>query len=845
MNRSRKARCAATSIVAICLLAAPATAAADTDIGAANGDRIAATLGAADDVATFRYTIPAGAKLSIAAKGTKKRGAAAPVVTFRVLEPDGDEAAPFQPVKGSGAKLANLVATTSGAWRVEVKTAGGAAGDFSLSVRWRSTTRFAATATLAPGETSTIPFAADAGATAAVTASPARGSAALARVVGVRTADATYVVPADQPEPAARSHKVRGVPLTPGGDFLARIGNAVEAPGGGEVTASVVVKPPKLRPRAVTVTAKQIGADDGAAAVGQVIGPEGGAVLVGDEIAGVAGAAVQIPTGALAFPAAIVIGTSAPITPPTGLGVAGPAVFFGPDGTKFGESVTITIPYDARAATSSVRVFTRDAKGKVTEVLPASLYVFDAGAGTVSFPSSHFSSYQAFSRLRVRADVNGDGFADLLIPSSESGASRQGRIDVFFGSANVFPAEGETSIVRQSSEADVTFTGVAVNDELGEKFNVADVNGDGVDDLCAGLRGATRFVVVWFGGPDFSAGGAPDLTITPGPDDPNFGISIAGGDLNGDGVDDLVVGDESNNRGGGNTGACFVFFGPLTSNLTASDADVIIQGEATGDLFGAHVAVADVTNTGATPSAQDLIVGADRIDNVSLPSGSLYVFGGGMSPGSRSAATADVILTGENSGDGFGLPFVVADVDGGGRADVVVAATLYDAGAAVDAGRVYVFRSEGTGVTNGATPIGTFTGALAGDRAGSGLWAANFTGSLAAEVAVGLPGSDADAPDGGAIAIWDGTTNTTYVSGVSDLTGRRAGGAIGEALLYGADLDGDGLADLIVGDPLDNAQLNAGACFVFPGRAAGFLPSAALAAASLVIRGAPGQRLGD
>ncbi len=141
MRCGREIRAVVSALAAAVAVAFAANAAADTEISAGNGDRITATLAAADDVATFRYDVPAGATFSISVHGARKRGAPTPVVTFRVLEPDGDEAAPFQPVKGRGAKLANLVATTSGDWRIEVKTAGAATGDFKLSVNWKAPTK--------------------------------------------------------------------------------------------------------------------------------------------------------------------------------------------------------------------------------------------------------------------------------------------------------------------------------------------------------------------------------------------------------------------------------------------------------------------------------------------------------------------------------------------------------------------------------------------------------------------------------------------------------------------------------------------------------------------------------
>lgn len=814
---------------------------ADVDIAARNADRVTGTLLTAEERDTVRYDVPKGAVLTISAKGKKRKGAATPIPTFRVLDPALAEAAPFQPVVGSGAKLRGFPVTATGTWSVEVRGESGLPGDYSLSVAWKSPTRIPFVGDLPAGGTIALPVAVDAGATARFEVRAAPGSAALPRIVRIRDAGGGFSIPFDPPAPGATSHRSPKVRLPVGGDLVLEVTDTGAA--GGGITGTATVKPPKPKPRSIAVTSKQIG-DLGVetAAIGAILDAGGGSLIVDDPTLAIDCSSVTLLPGALTAPTAIVIGTSPDLAPPGDLDGAGPAVFFGPDGTKFdeGKPATIMIPLDFGAIggdTSAVRIFTRDAKGKVREVLPRSAYVFDPVAETVAFPAPHFSSFQAFApaATRVRGDFDGDGVADLLIPASNAGGV--GRVYVFRGG-------GSLPSSATSATADVVLSGTTSGDELGHTLAAVDVNGDGVDDLCAGLRGGTRRLVVWLGGPQFLAGGAPDLTVSPTAADPNLGIDAAGGDLNGDGVEDLVVGDESNNRGVSGAGGLFVFFGPVTADLDTDDADVVLTGEGTGDLFGASLAVGDVISGAGDGGVADLVVGADRADVVPLAPGKVYVFRGPLAPGTRSASTAEAILVGAAASDGFGLPVRLGDVDGGGVLDVVVSAAGADTGSPDAPGSVIVFRGEaGIGTPSGDTPFATLTGAFSGDRLGLSLAVGDFTGGDV-DVAAGIPGDDGAFTDAGSVAFWFGTTTGTAEAAPGRLprvSGPAVGHALGSQFVATADVNGDGRDDLIVGNSADLTNgVDAGACHVWFGRATGFPPSGP----DVTILGAAGEQLG-
>src|SRR5206468_6299851 len=133
-------------------------------------------------------------------------------------------------------------------------------------------------------------------------------------------------------------------------------------------------------------------------------------------------------------------------------------------------------------------------------------------------------------------------------------------------------------------------------------------------------------------------------------DNESFGASVASaGDLNGDGVKDLIIGAPRFPLNGAGTGRAYVFFGPVSGSLIATQANAIIFGEAVNDGFGRSVAGAgDVNGDGVA----DVIVGADQLF-ANVGAGKAYVFYGPLS-GNIQAATAGAILTGEADGDLFG-----------------------------------------------------------------------------------------------------------------------------------------------------------------------------------------------
>jgi hypothetical protein len=171
--------------------------------------------------------------------------------------------------------------------------------------------------------------------------------------------------------------------------------------------------------------------------------------------------------------------------------------------------------------------------------------------------------------------------------------------------------------------------------------------------------------------------------------DDNFGWSAAcSGNVNGDSYDDVVVGapDYDSSRG-----RAYVFYGSdsLPSSISASDANVTINGGGTGDKFGYSVGGADL----GADSYSDVLVGApynDTIDGSKTDAGAICIINGSSSMPDVIEA-ANCTRYGENSNDHFGWSVSNAfDVNNDNYGDVIVGAPHYDRGIEIDAGKAYV-----------------------------------------------------------------------------------------------------------------------------------------------------------
>ncbi|HET6371719.1 MAG TPA: FG-GAP repeat protein, partial [Candidatus Polarisedimenticolia bacterium] len=203
------------------------------------------------------------------------------------------------------------------------------------------------------------------------------------------------------------------------------------------------------------------------------------------------------------------------------------------------------------------------------------------------------------------------------------------------------------------------------------------------------------------------------------------GASLAGGDINGDGIADLVIGapggsDDRPSR----RGRIYVLYGGVArpratvdlalrrrpsvnepgKSVVASEADVIIEGRDDFDHLGAALAVADTDGDGFA----DIVAGAPRADgpgNARPDCGEVVILHGAtnlpplidlkmLEPGALPPAPRLRLVVGRSAGDVFGSALVAGDVNADGLIDLVVGAPLADQTpgtmTALDAGECYL-----------------------------------------------------------------------------------------------------------------------------------------------------------
>jgi hypothetical protein len=338
-------------------------------------------------------------------------------------------------------------------------------------------------------------------------------------------------------------------------------------------------------------------------------------------------------------------------------------------------------------------------------------------------------------------DIDGDGFVDLglaAMRASPLGRTEAGTVFLVFGDGTLVGPR-DTAVASASV---LVVHGAAANENAGSEIWIDDVTGDGLADLLIarqnfslpGRVGAGALTIVP-GGAALAAYAAtlapldlasppPALSVTTlvgrealG----RLGIWLRTGDATGDGVADVLVGaDQENAPGESDSGAAY-----------------LVRGSAALAAGGS----VDLADFGTTALEGDLA----RI--VPPPNASEFHFG----------ATVDL-----------------SDLDGNGRAEAIVAATLNRAGAGLPASAATAAAAHARGGTTDGTVFIAWD-----DNFPSGAWPDGYLVAL-------------DAAPGAVSTVRGGTRNISF----------------GEELIGGDDYDGDGRADLFVGDIVGDATDN-------------------------------------
>lgn len=347
-----------------------------------------------------------------------------------------------------------------------------------------------------------------------------------------------------------------------------------------------------------------------------------------------------------------------------------------------------------------------------------------------------------------------------------------------------------------------------------------DLDGDGIDDLliaidlASGSAGSATGAVHLISGSPSLVGvhglDAASQRIEGDQADDRFGSAVSAGDVNGDGVIDLLIGSPLADHAGTDDGEARLIFGPWTGDLLASEMSFVATGSAAFD--GAGTAVALGGNLGGDldgDGLDEIVITAPGHDSFDTSAGAAFIIlGDAALTGTLDLDDADIkIMDGGHTYHLGSAAALVGDTNHDGLDELLLAAEDWGANGH-ESGAVFLFYGDSGTFTAGnaldcTSAAASYFGSTSSEHVGHSIAGlGDVDGSGFNDLAIGGDQVHAITQDeGAAYVILDPRMGAYDLASSADISflGTQNGELVGSAVAPAGDIDGDGTIDLLVG----------------------------------------------
>ena len=325
------------------------------------------------------------------------------------------------------------------------------------------------------------------------------------------------------------------------------------------------------------------------------------------------------------------------------------------------------------------------------------------------------SNSQSGTSISGAGDINGDGIDDFLIsaPDADPGSTHDGgQVYVVFGTSST-PTQRLLSLSFLNGNNGFVIRGESDQDQLGISVSDAgDVNGDGIDDIIIGTDARGKAYVVFGSSHGFSSSldvssldGNDGFRIENNNNSSSLGFSVSSaGDFNGDGIDDIIVGAPSDGDGG--RGESYVIFGSRRGFSSSLDVS--------SSSFNGHIGFT-ITGANAQDRLGQSVSGAGDINNDAF----------------------DDIIVGANRANNGGESYVIF-----GRPTRKITGTPQDDTLVGNGKSEFIHALEGNDIINGNDGDDNISGGLGNDTINGGNGRDTIKGDEGNDRIIGFNGND-------------------------------------------------------------------------------------------------------